>query len=436
MCSEQGEILFNSGKYTEAMLIYTQCIERDPMDYQSYHRRATCLFSLGEYANALNDSQRAVDLKPGYLGSVLCMSKCYTQLGEFAEAENCLYIALELGQYTSEIKEEVENLGNIRSYLDHLQKYESNNDYPNTLLMLDSLLERASECLSLKIKKLEVLIQLSDMNAALEYSVVLMETSQDAPIVLYLRARCFSLVGSFDRAKTYLQIALKLDPDYTEAKELVKLLKTLLKSKEEGDRLSLTKNTWRAIDIYTAALLLDPKNSIYNSAVLSSRAAIHFKCKDYLKAFNDLNRSLVLNSKSVGTYILRGQVYMEISEFELALNDFYYVKQHFSSHPTIEQHINEAEIQGRLANRKNYYKILQVSEDVDVPQLKKAYKKLALIWHPDKNSSKTETRERAESAFKDINEAYAILIDPKKRRNYDSGLNVDDTNEHPFWFKG
>ncbi len=63
---------------------------------------------------------------------------------------------------------------------------------------------------------------------------------------------------------------------------------------------------------------------------------------------------------------------------------------------------------------KDYYKVLGVSKDVSQDDLKKAFRKLAMQYHPDRNPAK-----EAEDKFKEINEAYAVLSDPDKRRQYD-----------------
>jgi len=63
---------------------------------------------------------------------------------------------------------------------------------------------------------------------------------------------------------------------------------------------------------------------------------------------------------------------------------------------------------------KDYYKLLGVSKDVSQEDLKKAFRKLAMQYHPDRNSAK-----EAEDKFKEINEAYAVLSDPDKRKQYD-----------------
>jgi len=64
---------------------------------------------------------------------------------------------------------------------------------------------------------------------------------------------------------------------------------------------------------------------------------------------------------------------------------------------------------------KDYYKILGVEKKASQEQIKMAYRKLAIKYHPDKNSGDKE----AENRFKQINEAYEVLGDPQKRKKYD-----------------
>jgi curved DNA-binding protein len=64
---------------------------------------------------------------------------------------------------------------------------------------------------------------------------------------------------------------------------------------------------------------------------------------------------------------------------------------------------------------KDYYNVLGVSKDADDKEIKRAFRKLAQKYHPDKNPGD----DSAEARFKDINEAYAVLSDPDKRSKYD-----------------
>ncbi|OAY34000.1 dnaJ homolog subfamily B member 13 [Manihot esculenta] len=64
----------------------------------------------------------------------------------------------------------------------------------------------------------------------------------------------------------------------------------------------------------------------------------------------------------------------------------------------------------------DYYKILQVDRNAKDDDLKKAYRKLAMKWHPDKNPN---NKKESEAKFKQISEAYEVLTDPQKRVVYD-----------------
>ena len=70
------------------------------------------------------------------------------------------------------------------------------------------------------------------------------------------------------------------------------------------------------------------------------------------------------------------------------------------------------------SEKKDYYEVLGIKKDATEEQIRKAYKKLALRWHPDKNP---DHKKEAEEKFKEINEAYSVLSDPKKRNEYDNG---------------
>jgi len=63
---------------------------------------------------------------------------------------------------------------------------------------------------------------------------------------------------------------------------------------------------------------------------------------------------------------------------------------------------------------KDFYEILGVSKNASLNEIKAAYRKQALQWHPDRNKSKEATEK-----FKEINKAYEVLSDPQKRQLYD-----------------
>lgn len=80
---------------------------------------------------------------------------------------------------------------------------------------------------------------------------------------------------------------------------------------------------------------------------------------------------------------------------------------------------------------KDYYSVLWVDKNASQDEIKKAYRKLAMKYHPDRNSWSTE----AESKFKEIGEAYWVLSDTQKRSNYDNFWSAE-WRWNPFWWAG
>ena len=81
---------------------------------------------------------------------------------------------------------------------------------------------------------------------------------------------------------------------------------------------------------------------------------------------------------------------------------------------------------------KDYYKILGITKDSTTKEISKAYRKLALKWHPDRH--KDSEKKNAEEKFKEISEAYEVLSDDEKRNQYDNFGNSIKTNFQNFNF--
>ncbi|HHH78145.1 MAG TPA: molecular chaperone DnaJ, partial [Thermoplasmatales archaeon] len=83
--------------------------------------------------------------------------------------------------------------------------------------------------------------------------------------------------------------------------------------------------------------------------------------------------------------------------------------------------------------KKDYYEVLGVGRDATKSEIKKAYRRLALKYHPDKSKDKD-----AEERFKEISEAYAVLSDDEKRKQYDmyGHAGIDSQYNYEDIFRG
>jgi molecular chaperone DnaJ len=89
---------------------------------------------------------------------------------------------------------------------------------------------------------------------------------------------------------------------------------------------------------------------------------------------------------------------------------------------------------------KDYYEVLGLDKNASEDDIKKAYRHLAKKWHPDANP---DNKKEAEEKFKEIGEAYSVLSDPQKKKNYDQfgsaegfGGGAGGAGFDPFGFGG
>ena len=68
-------------------------------------------------------------------------------------------------------------------------------------------------------------------------------------------------------------------------------------------------------------------------------------------------------------------------------------------------------------NPRDFYEVLGVSRTATLEEVKSAYRKAALKWHPDRNP---ENKTEAETRFRECTEAYSVLSDPQKKQIYDT----------------
>ncbi|XP_074289823.1 uncharacterized protein LOC141615316 [Silene latifolia] len=83
----------------------------------------------------------------------------------------------------------------------------------------------------------------------------------------------------------------------------------------------------------------------------------------------------------------------------------------------------------KLASSESYYRVLNVMPHSSQNDIRRAFRKLAMQWHPDKWANSPAFLGEAKRKFQKIQEAYSVLSDPRKKMLYDAGM-YDPTEEH------
>jgi DnaJ family protein C protein 7 len=237
---------------------------------------------------------------------------------------------------------------------------------------------------------------------------LLRENSQD-PDAMMIRARAFYASGETEQVLKLLKMCLGLDPDMKAAIKLLRIVQKLSRTKEEGNAAFKAKDYQRAIDLYTQALEVDPANKDMNAKILGNRAQAYSNIKQWESAVADSTEALRLDPSYAKAYKTRAKAHAGAENWEEAIRDYKSVAENNPSEPRIAEDIRKAEFELKKSQRKDYYKILEVGKDASEQEIKKAYRKMAIQYHPDKNRD----GEAGDEKFKEVGEAYETLIDPQ-----------------------
>lgn len=155
--------------------------------------------------------------------------------------------------------------------------------------------------------------------------------------------------------------------------------------------------------------------------------------------FNKLNKldesiasctkAIDLNSSYLKAILHRARLYCQKEMYDDAVHDYEAALRIDPTVPSLKKELQNTKLSAKKAKRKDYYKILNVDKSATEDEIRKAYKKRALLHHPDRHASAPEAVQREqEKLFKDLGEAYEVLSDSKKRFRYDQGVDLMDDN--------
>lgn len=202
--------------------------------------------------------------------------------------------------------------------------------------------------------------------------------------------------------------------------------------KEEGNEAFKKGQTQKAYDLYSEALSVDSHNKLTNAKLYCNRATAGGKLKKVEESIKDCDKAIQLDGDYEKAFLRRSVLLQEAERYEEAVRDCEHV---YKKNPTPanKRSLQEAKLELKKSKRKDYYKLLGVEKTATDDEIKRAYKKLALVHHPDRHGSDPEEeREEHEKKFKDIGEAYAVLSDETKRHRYDTGQDLEDDGPSGF----
>ncbi|CAL9081406.1 unnamed protein product [Musa textilis] len=377
-------------RHREAVGLLNAAIEADPNLSEAYQQRATAFLHLCRFEDSGKDYKKFLELKPGTSSVEKDLSKSL----QAQDALNSAYSHFDSGDHSKAL------------------------DYINKIVLVYS-----SGCLEAKILKVKLLLALKDYSSVISESGFILKEDEDNLEALLVRGRAYYYLSDHDVALRHYQKGLRLDPEHSELKKAYFGLKNLLKKTKSAEDNAAKGKLRVAVEDFKAALALDPNHTAHNVHLHLGLCKVLVKLGRGKDAIDSCTEVLNIDEELVEALVQRGEAKLLTEDWDGAVEDLKIAAQKSPQDMNIREALMRAEKSLKLSKRKDWYKILGVSKTASIAEIKRAYKKLALQWHPDKN---VDNREEAEAKFREIAAAYEVLGDEDKRVRYDRGEDLDE----------
>ncbi|KAH6568446.1 hypothetical protein BASA60_008631 [Batrachochytrium salamandrivorans] len=426
--------LMGSGQFFEALNHFEAAIGLDPSDYMLHFKQAAAYLTMGRYPLALAGFSKVLELRPEHTASRMQKTKILLLGGSISDAKD------ECERLRSDISnKEVESLiadieAASNAYLEsqhHLK--ESNCDA--AVEPLSTLLSHTPLHYETRILRADCFLSLGDRAMAIGDYKKATKIKPDST-TLYLKLAALHLeLGETGESIANSKECLRLDPDHSGCKKQFKRVKKLEKALKATSA-SAEKGRWR--DVLSSLFDTEGDNlmeEIEKIGAANLKIQVYsLACKGHgvlrkdVDAINWCSKVLDLDSENVEALIARGNALMNKEDYREAITDFQSAYQHNKHDPRISEGYNKAQKLQKQAGMRNYYKTLGIQRTASKSEVRKAFRKLAQVWHPDKYVGEL-SKEDVQRKMSEINQAYEVLGNEELRERYDNGDDPNDQNQ-------
>jgi len=430
-----GMNLLARGSYSDALTHFHAAVDADPSNYMSYYKRATVYMALSRSKPALADFDKILQLKPDFVKARQQRGNVLLKVGRLNEAHIDLENVVRREPDNLDANKMYSMINTLREKSEDVRDSMNWNNYDHAIELITELLEYMPWDPSLRDLRADAYLALGNVPHAISDIRSVTKLTTDNTAGFFKLASLHYQLGEADESLADVRECLKLDPDHKECHPLYKKVKKIAKALNQAKEAQNSQDWQECIEAANRVLKNEPTADYMRFNAFDKLCSCTLKGGESMDAKNACSEAIKIQDEP-RLYCDRAEAYMAEDMFDEAVNDFRSALERDEDFQRAKEGMQRAQKLQKQAKKRDYYKILGVKRSANKKEINKAYKKLAMQWHPDKFQSE-EDKKVAEKKFMDIAAAKEVLTDEEMRQKYDQGEDPLDPEAqqgggHPF----
>ncbi|CAH1108559.1 unnamed protein product [Psylliodes chrysocephalus] len=428
-CMTQGEIdkhlelgkqYLAKGQLGDALSQYHLAVEGDSNNYLTYFKRGTVYLALGKAKNALSDLDKALELKPDFTAARLSRGNIHLKQANFDLAQLDFYNVLKTDPYNAEANEYIHRIDPAKEKKRSAEYHYAHDDYVSAIHYLSEVIDVSPWAADLYEFRSELHMLNGDESSAISDIKWTTKLQSDNTDGYFRLSQLLYKAGQATEALKAIRECLRLDPEHKDCFPFYKRIKKIEKFLTDAETSLENKQYTECIESANKVL----KNEKDTPTVLYEAKRLLCSCyardEQSSEAITACSEALAHN-EDPNVFCDRAEAYLSAELYDDAIRDYKSALEIDSHFERAKEGLGKAENRQKQAEKRDYYKILEVKRSATKKEIVKAYRKMAQKWHPDNYQLDEKMKKIAEKRFIDIAAAKEVLTDDEKRRQFDNG---------------
>ncbi|XP_064638732.1 dnaJ homolog subfamily C member 3-like [Lineus longissimus] len=436
---QMGKKLLAAGQLADALHHYHQAIEGDPKNYMSYFQRATVYLAIGKSKSALPDLDHVLELKPDFSTARQQRASILLKQGRLKEAAKDYADLVKHDPSNQEAQRQLDLIGPLQDDIEDAKEMVENNNHVGAIELLSKAIEHSPWDVDLRELRAECYINIGDYFKAIHDIKPTTKLISDNTGAYLKISQLYYQMGEAEDSLNEIRECLKLDQDHPKCFKHYKKVKKLVKQMQSTSTFIQEGQYDECISKVDAMLKTEPDVEVYRRKANGYYCHCHSAGGNFEKALKICSKIIENDENNIDALCDRAEAYLANDMLDDGMNDYQQAHNIDQNNRRAEEGLQKAQKLKKQAGKRDYYKILGVRRNANKQQIMKAYRKLAVKWHPDKYDG--EDKKKAEKMFIDIASAKEVLTDPEKRQKFDQGEDPLDPEAQarggdPFFHQG